>query len=363
MSLGKDLASIRKSKNLTLEDVQNAIKIPVDTLNSIEDDSIFSEPNRNKTYIRSFVRSYAKLLKIDDKDIVRALDEMEAGTYSGNLFPESQESEEKQSDITAPVEEVSPKKPDPDDQPSKNIQKPAPKPETPKKTENDTPEVNSVNWADMGRRFTTAGKSSKVWLIIVLFVIIGAIGGGSYFFWDDIGALFSSSEPEMTQESLDNDQGIPIPPTTADSSDTEIPALENEPEEQAESEPETQSQQPITLGDTLTVAVYAAYGQLEPVRVTSDLNWRTNPFWMEEGESYYFDFSDTLLVRGQYSRFLLLFNGHVIENPRQNNFSPSFNSIMLTREVLDQPQYLAPPPAQFPLEVGPPDSTVYRIRF
>ncbi|HBQ61517.1 MAG TPA: DUF4115 domain-containing protein, partial [Balneolaceae bacterium] len=75
MSLGKDLASIRKSKNLTLEDVQNAIKIPHDILDSIEDDSIFSDPNRNKTYLRSFVRSYAKLLKIDDEDIVEALDE------------------------------------------------------------------------------------------------------------------------------------------------------------------------------------------------------------------------------------------------------------------------------------------------
>ncbi|HBQ61515.1 MAG TPA: hypothetical protein DD671_18375, partial [Balneolaceae bacterium] len=102
---------------------------------------------------------------------------------------------------------------------------------------------------------------------------------------------------------------------------------------------------------------------LEPVRVTSDLNWRTNPFWMEEGEAYNFDFSDTLLVRGQYSRLLLLFNGHVIENPRQNNFSSSFNSILLTREVLDQPRYLAPPPEEFPLEIGAPDSTIYRIRY
>ncbi|PNW27845.1 UNVERIFIED_CONTAM: hypothetical protein BEN50_21225 [Euhalothece sp. KZN 001] len=91
MSLGKDRESIRKRKNITIEDVQNAIKIPLDILTSIEDDSIFSDTNRNKTYLRSFVRSYAKLLKIDDEDIVRALDEVEAGTYSGNIFPESKQ--------------------------------------------------------------------------------------------------------------------------------------------------------------------------------------------------------------------------------------------------------------------------------
>ncbi|MAO64021.1 MAG: hypothetical protein CL666_03390 [Balneola sp.] len=360
MSLGKDLASIRKSKNLTLEDVQNAIKIPHDILDSIEDDSIFSDPNRNKTYLRSFVRSYAKLLKIDDEDIVEALDEMEAGTYSGGILTDST-SEKPEIGIpdktdASPSEEKAPeKKPSP------------PKKEIPKKPKSESPEISSINWADMGRKFSVAGKNTRIWISAIIVIVVLVLAAAGYFFWNDIGSVFESSEPEIAQQQTPNeDQSIPLPPTTADTTITETPAMENGSEniqEPQQQEGQNQPQQPSTLGDTLTVTLYAAFGQLEPVRVTSDLNWRTNPFWMEEGEAYNFDFSDTLLVRGQYSRLLLLFNGHVIENPRQNNFSSSFNSILLTREVLDQPRYLAPPPEEFPLEIGAPDSTIYRIRY
>jgi hypothetical protein len=69
------------------------------------------------------------------------------------------------------------------------------------------------------------------------------------------------------------------------------------------------------------------------------------------------------LVRGQYSRLLLLFNGHVVENPRQNYFNTAFNSIMITRDIIDQPEFLAPAPSEFPLQVGAPDSTIFPISF
>lgn len=356
MSLGKDLASIRKSKNLSLEDVQNAIKIPHDILDSIEDDSIFSDPNRNKTYLRSFVRSYAKLLKISDDDIVQALDEMETGTYTGSILSEP-ESNIPETKTTKDKEET----PSLEQPQQKTAQ--TPKKEISNKPENDIPEIN---WADIGRKFSVADRNTRIWISIIAIIVVIAVVGAGYFLWSDSNSVFEESEPELTeQQTPDEDQSIPLPPTTADTSATENPVDQNEPGdiEPLQEQGQTESNQPATLGDTLTVALYAAYGQLEPVRVTSDLNWRTNPFWMEEGESYNFDFSDTLLVRGQYSRLLLLFNGHVIENPRQNNFSPSFNSILLTRDVLDQPQYLAPPPEEFPLEVGSPDSTVYRIRY
>jgi cytoskeletal protein RodZ len=358
MSLGKDLAFIRKSQNLSLEDIQNAIKIPLSTLQSIEDDSIFSDTGKNKTYVRSFVRSYAKVLKIEDEEVVQALDEVEQGTYSGSLIGDSAEDLSTSEFNLAPKDTLPPESPE-EDKPA--FQEPEPEPKQPKRTP-PSPEEDPINWADMGRKFTTASKNSRVWLFVLIFVIAGSIGTIGYIFWDDIGLFFQSETVENEQPTAGQPGQNAIPPAPIDSSaitenneteEGETPVIENE---------QTTPSGPIELGDTLTVSIYAAYGQLEPVRVTSDLNWRTNPFWMEQGESYYFDFSDTLLVRGQYSRFLLLFNGHVIENPRQNYFNNAFNSIMITRDVLDQPRYLAPPPSKFPLSVGPPDSTVYRIR-
>lgn len=360
MSLGKDLATLRKNQNLSLEDIQNAVKIPLDTIKSIESDDIFEDPNMNKTYIRSFVRSYAKVLKLDDEDVVKALDDMEVGIYSGDLLagtdspeeytstPDFQDELEQSHDSEAKT--FRPDKPTPAPAPSKGPAKPQ-KPIT-------DPEVSTINWADMGRKFTTAGKSSKIWMVISFLIVLGLIAGSAYIFWDDIATIFedpAATQQETTDPPSNQETIIPTPVDTS--------AVN---EQDPVSDPDLQqpaSNEPITLGDTLTVSLYAAYGQLEPVRVTSDFNWRTNPFWMEEGEAFNFDFRDTLLVRGQYSRMLLLFNGHIIENPRQSYFDTSFNSIMITRSILDQPGFLAPAPQEFPLEVGAPDSTVYRINY
>ena len=353
MPLGKDLASIRKSQNLTLEDIQKAIKIPITTLKSIEDESIFHDDVENKTYRRSFIRSYAKMLRLDDDDVVRALDAMDTGTYRSEI-------------LTGIEEEYVPLDTDPDKEvdedsfdtapahPPANTPQVEPKPKQP-------PAVNTVNWADMGRKFNTVSKSSKAWVVLVSFLLVILLAGGAYVFSDDIAGFFGTNPSDQlammdekeTSSDADSANLIQAPvETQIDATDpdrgannSEVPGRE------------------ITLGDTLVVAVYAAYGQLEPIRVTSDFNWRTNPYWMEQGEAYNFEFQDTLLVRGQYSRLLLLFNGRPIENPRQNHFSPEHNSIMITRSALNQPRYLAPAPEEFPLEVGAPDSIVYRIRF
>lgn len=351
MSLGKDLASIRERQNLTLEEVQNAIKIPLLTLKSIENNSIFDDNAENKAYRRSFVRSYAKLLKLDDAHVVNALDAMEAGTYHSGLLTGSSQASDSEDDY----EPIDPFREEAVPQP-KQAPAPAPSPAE----QNPTPTINSVNWADMGRRFNTVSKNSKSWVVLVSILLIVLLGGGMYVFSDQIISFFDA-ESTPSQQLVFESNGSNQPPSTADSI-TETP-VEAEVDETAQGlNTVPPSAESITLGETLTVTVYAAYGQLEPIRITSDLNWRTNPFWMEHGEAYNFDFKDTLLVRGQYSRLVLLFNGHPIENPRQNHFSREYNSIMITRNALNQPKYLAPAPEEFPLPVGAPDSIVYRIQ-
>ena len=347
MSLGKDLASIRKELGISLEEIQNSIKIPMLTLKSIENDSIFDSPEHNQTYIRSFIRSYAKALKIDDEKAVSALDALSAGTYKSSIilgaahtpsepvsteeFAEDQDSDD--SDL-------------PDLSPPEIEQKPA-KPK---------PEVSNVNWADMGRKFTLQESGSRVWIIALVAVIVLALVATGYYFRAEIMELVGfSAETTQTNGTTDIDE---TPPPASDGT---IGTPSQEFEEPAPAEVITQ---PMSLlGDTLTVAIYAAYDRLEPVRVTSDLNGRTNPFWMERGEALYFDFQDTLLIRGQYTRMLILFNGHVVERARQRYYSQEYSSIMLTRNIFDNDTYLSPAPAEFPLEVGAPDSIVYRIEF
>ncbi|MTI88425.1 MAG: hypothetical protein FH748_10695 [Balneolaceae bacterium] len=363
MSLGKDLATIRKSQHLTLEDIQNAIKIPIATLQSIENDTIFSQTKESKTYIRSFVRSYARQLQINDQKIIKALDAVEEGNYKGQLLADTEPiadrppedpahfTDTKTPATTSPEESTS----------SQPIQKKPSKPnistpDTPNKA-NPAPSLGSIDWADMGKRINPGSRNTKVWLIIVIIAFIAAIGVSGYIYSEEIAGFFTSDISESEPPDEISNEAFPVDSTAINNEDPSAG------QDVAADTPREQLTQSPSLEDTLTVAVYAAYGILDPVRVTSDFNDRINPFWMEQGEAYNFDFRDTLLVRGQYSNLILLFNGHVIENPRQNYFSEAYNSILISRSILNQPQYLAEPPEEFPLEVAPPDSIVYRISF
>lgn len=354
MSLGKDLAFIRKKQNLSLEDIQNEIKIPLLTLKSIEDGSIFIDSGETKTYIRSFVRSYAKILGIDDADIVQALNEVEAGTYSGSLLADTKKPDE----LDHKTEST-----EPNDSETIDREKQAePKPTNAKKEPKASPvtDVHSVNWADMGKKFSSVRQHSNLWVIVSFFVVLVIAILTTIFYWDSLSTVFSSNQTDEPQVMSSQ------PSTTEDES--QIPTADDLPSATQNSDstdlvPEPVNNTPMVMGDTLTVTVYAAFDKLEPVRVTSDFNWKTNPFWMEQGDAFNFEFRDSLLVDGQYSRMLLLFNGHIIENPRQSYFDETFNAILITRSLLDQPEYLEPAPAVFPLEVGPPDSTEYVIRF
>lgn len=384
MSLGRDLAKIRKEKNLTLEDIFSATKIAVHILQSIENDTLFNQSNENKTYLRSFVRSYARALKIPEEYILAALEKHDAGTYDHDLLdmlhprPKS-ETYSVHKDTVSVEEEVEPgstnssgdestsAKEDSDDSPTAV---PASQKETPDATKarstQHPPTVATVDWANMSKKVYTSPANSKIWVFFIIILVVAGVGGAGYYFADDMMAFFENQE-EASQPTVEEDQlsGFDNQVQTPVSNNTEADADTSPSQTQAETSTVPNQTTPAisSLGDTLTIVVYAAFDKLEPVRVTSDLNWRTNPFWMDRGEAYYFDFKDTILVRGQYSRMLLMFNGHIINNPRQNNFDPEYDSILLTRQDLNRPEYLEAAPEQFPLSVGEPDSIVYRIRF
>lgn len=363
MSLGSDLETIRKEKNLSLEDIFEITKIPVHTLNSIEKDTLFKSSSESKTYLRSFVRSYAKALKISDAHILTALESTENDTYDHDLIklinPEtlseayslkkdkvevdndkSIDSEESKADTYQ--EEI--------DSSNEKIIK-----EEPKTTR---PTVDTINWADMSKKVYASPANSKIGLLLIIILIVGTLGTIGYFYGGSLMDMFSSEEvsepPTSAQDPVASNQdliAIPGDSTTVSDNSQDNNSLN--------------TSENTILPETLTVVLYAAYDKLEPVRVTSDFNNRTNPFWMDQGEAYYFDFTDSLRIRGQYSRFLLMYNGNVINNPRQNHFDPAFDSIVLTREILSAPEYQQNSTDNFPpnLGVAAPDSIIYRIQF
>lgn len=362
MSLGNDLATIRKEKNLSLEDIFEATKIPVYTLQSIENDTLLKTSTESKTYLRSFIRSYAKALKISDEYIIAALKTTESGTYDHDIirFLNPDSSPEEYSLKKDKVEIRAPKRNDPESSKADTYQEEIQSNE--KKVvweqKSSKPTVDTVNWADMSKKIYASPANSKVGLLLIIILLISGLGVAGYFYGGDIISMFSSdtpSEEPATIENSDNtlDDSFPaIDDSTLTSGDenlTEIGSLNTS----------------FTLPETLTVVLYAAYDKLEPVRVTSDFNNRTNPFWMNQGEAYYFDFNDTLRIRGQYSRFLLMFNGNVINNPRQNHYDPTRGSIVITRDILSAPEYQQYNENNFPTNLGvdAPDSIIYRLEF
>ena len=108
-SLGKDLETIRKKLNLSLEDIYDATRIPIHIIKSIEEESQFKEVETNKTYFRSFVRSYAKALKIEDDDIILALNQVDENSYSGLLskkyLPQAGRQEKPKTSTSSPKKE------------------------------------------------------------------------------------------------------------------------------------------------------------------------------------------------------------------------------------------------------------------
>jgi len=350
-SVGKDLAKIRKHLNYSIEEVHDITKIPIDTIRAIESGEIFHQSVEIKTYVRSFVRTYARALKIKDEDIIKALDQQESGNYNSLLlhgFPEIADSKQK-SILPSP-----PKKRE-----EKEVQKKTSESDetTISKTDLTTeksdfkptpsPAVRNINWADLGRRISTTQKPKSIWLIgigIIAFIAILAaflIFESNLFTYDD-ELISEDVEPQISQPEFETGNGPAL-----DFADT---PSDNEPEQ--------------VLADTLYLTIYAATGPLDPVRVWSDLKPRIDPYWIDQGTAMRFEFSDSIRVRGRYSQMLMFLNGHLIENFRQEHFNPDENMVELTRSFFaSDTNWTNSIPLEIPENIPLPDSLVNRPSF
>lgn len=401
-AIGKDLSKIRSHLGLSIQDIQHETKIPVSTLRSIENGSIFDHPEENQTYIRSFVRSYGRALKIDDEVMINALDQHEIGNYNNLLlenYPEldpeiaagPQPEEDKKSEQDSDIEES-------DDEPEEQLidiqgfekdndeekteikqieisdepvdDTPQKESKTDKKTSsthstkpktNDTEKsVKSVDWADVGRKFNQEKKHTPIWIIgLIIILLIAAFV--SYFLYQNGFLSFDRLMQNDQQEQVSSGSEMSQRNLSLDLSDSLL-SSETGPTPQ----PETTNEQEMAteLGDVLELTVYAAYDGLGPVRVWSDLKPRMDPYWLEQGTAMNFEFEDTIRVRGSYSDLLLLKDGHLVENATREFLSEEEDYIELTRDFFSSdPKWTTSIEYQLPEGVSPPDSIAIRPTF
>ncbi|WP_445665704.1 helix-turn-helix domain-containing protein [Fodinibius sp. AD559] len=381
-SLGKDLAHIRKEQELSLEDIYEATKIPIRILKSIEDNSIFTNFEENATYIRSYVRSYAKALSIDEKQIIYALNKVEKNDYSGSLQSlfdeqpkrsfeydekgdtadaESEDSKERQDEdmIHDHSPEFQSDQADSSDD-SHETPKSSPLPKA------DHPDVKSVDWADMGRKFQPLKSvRSRTWAgIFITLLILIAAGFFFYFYETDPvsnevtnNSTTPPQQEESSEERVSTDSlQLDIVPSSETNNTTD--------QQPTNTRDDIPNEAMSTLPDTLSVVLYAAYGRLEPVRVYTDIMDDINPYWIEQGEAIRFNFVNELNIRGQFSRMVLLFNGHPVENIREEFYNSDSRLLEINRSYFENdPQWLQPAPDSLKIDAPPPSTIRNRPTF
>lgn len=352
-SIGQDLATIRRYLNKTVEEIHQDTKIPLTTLKQVEDGSIFSETEENPTYIRSFVRSYAKALKINDDLVVKALDQQDTGNYNDLLldaYPELKNGDVPIETFAEENEELSSEEGEYDSIPETSTRevtlqgKEKEYEATPK-----PPTISSINWAAMGHKFKRIDNTTPIWIIGLAIILIIALITVFLIYEQD---LFSDSETIQNIESNS-------PPSATEPEQSELSLeFQDDSPEPAETNP------PAELDETLYLTVYAAHERLEPVRIWSDLKPQMDPYWMNQGVAFNFEFQDTIRVRGQYSRMLLFLNGHLIENFRQEHFNSDENAVELSREIFTRDSRWAESISlDLPENVSAPDTIQSRPTF
>lgn len=389
-AIGKDLSKIRSHLGLSIQDIQHHTKIPVSTLQSIENGTIFNHPEENQTYIRSFVRSYGRALKIDDDIMINALDQHETGNYNHlllkefpDLNPERREPQGFQDNQShdphnAQHSDIEPSEgadtPEHHEHPSAEKKEesvePSPqqeqKPETPKKPPAKEqkgpdktgagPSVQSVDWANVGRKFSEEQKHTPVWIVgLIIILIIAAVVG--YFLYDNGFFDLSELTPQDQEQVTADDQ-------TAQSN-VSLDLEDSLSETNTNTQPPPPAEEPtVQLDEVLELTVYAAYDGLGPVRVWSDIKPRMDPYWLEQGTAMQFEFQDTVRVRGSYSDLLLFKDGNLIENAAQQFLQQEENYLQLTRDFfLTDEKWATAVDYELPEGVPPPDSLISRPAF
>ena len=210
------------------------------------------------------------------------------------------------------------------------------------------PDVRSIDWAGLGQGFKKKRSQPPVWMIsaglLIIILVAAAIIISQFGFF--------SSEDDLPVEPPVAEQQEP-----SRNQDLTLDLTEDIPNDEAQ-------QTEVALSDTLYLTLYAATGRLDPVRVWSDLKPRIDPYWLDQGMAYNFEFADSIRVSGSYSNMLMFLNGNRIENFREQYFNPEESAVELTRSIFNSDsQWATPVPFELPEGVAEPDTLVNRPSF
>ena len=89
-NLADDLKSLRESKNISIEELSAQTRIRISIFEKIESGDFSFQP---PTYIRAFIKQYAKAIDIDPEELAKDYDDAKAGKYKKKSSGESEKIE------------------------------------------------------------------------------------------------------------------------------------------------------------------------------------------------------------------------------------------------------------------------------
>jgi len=395
-TMHQDLKAIREKQRMSVQDVYERTRISAENIGLIESGELYTRPDANKIYLRSFTRTYAKAVGVSDEDITTALDYTEADMYEGFLAEKYLGEKSAPASLKVPPKPPFPKNPMPDKpaerkadenggvQPGRRSDGPlfdssgggeddaagqagsgedhtasgkqgkdtgtpsdhgndtahgtrqesattpeqhrsqhkkirrtstrttsifAPSiPDREPLSTTDEPSDSSVDWADVNKKIVARNDGNGLLIFLGLLGII-LVAALIYLLstanGDEADAeLATVPGPRLEQPLASDTLGAPAPPDPA--------------------------QLAAALPDTLILTVYAARGNLEPVRILSDLFNIQRPYWIETGRAMQFEFVQDIQIRGNLERMILMYNDRVITDFQQ--YDPENRVIRISRE-------------------------------
>ncbi|WP_412063106.1 helix-turn-helix domain-containing protein [Rubrivirga sp. IMCC45206] len=289
-----DLRAAREAKGLSLGDIQQQTRIPVDVLRRFEDGDLVGDPTYNEVYLQAFLKSYAKAVGASPSAVLAAYSAAKAGTYRGDLHPEGGgEAAPAPPPAAPPAADPAPSK---GDAPAPSPPPAAAKTVTPRATGaapavdalRNTPDPSArpvepdrpktLAQARVNRPVVPGAKRSfdKNWgLILGLFAVFVLIVGGAMW-W-----LLRDDSPEREPEDQVVSVGADEQPAAPDSVDAAA---------------ETPTGPELTF--PITASVTAGGDGLQSFRVTQDANDRA-PYWVEVGDTQTYSGDSLLILWGE----------------------------------------------------------------
>ena len=302
-----DLVEIRESKGITLNDIRVRTKVYPHIIAQFEADGLSDHPLFNVLYLKAFVRSYAEVVGISPSIAANSYQSALSGNYDRRLAIEylgyqsqaaisgrDRESENVKGEGRS-IHESAKGSPE-----VEQITREPPKLSFGKGINDSTQEF----FANISNRSANIAqylgeRGILQWSVMGACLILGA-----YLLFKLVSGQNESMAPDISQEPGQSIQETAVTEgVEEDTIDHEVDSLVKQRENQVQLVIER-----ILGGDSLNIKVIAASGKLDPFRARVDRDLR-RPYWLEEGDSLDFWFSDQITVEDNLDKMVIVFEG------------------------------------------------------